>query len=205
MRTLKVTCKMCRREGVSLCGREKCALKRRPYAPGVHGPTGGKRRFRVTEYGNQLREKQKAKRLYAVNERQFSNYFKKALRMKGNSGENLVRLLELRLDNAVFRAGFAKSRPAARQAVSHAHISVNGKKVNIASYQVKPGDLIAIRETKRTKGVWKSLEEDIKTRQAPSWLATNAATMETKVTSVPDGEELKQPFDPKLIIEFYSR
>ncbi|MFH1078556.1 MAG: 30S ribosomal protein S4 [Patescibacteria group bacterium] len=205
MRTLKVTCKMCRREGISLCGREKCALKRRPYAPGVHGPTGGMRRARVTEYGKQLREKQKAKRLYAVNERQFSNYFEKALRMKGNSGENLVRLLELRLDNSVFRSGFAKSRPAARQAVSHAHIDVNGKKVNVASYQVKPGDIISIRGTKRAKGPWKNLEEDVKIRQAPSWLAVDAKSMEAKVTSVPDGEELKQPFDPKLIIEFYSR
>lgn len=163
------------------------------------------RRARVTEYGKQLREKQKAKRMYAVPERQFVNYFKKALRMKGNSGENLVRLLELRLDNAVFRSGFSKSRPAARQAVSHAHVSVNGRRVNIASYQVKPGDVIAIRETKRAKGPWKTLGDDIKTRQAPSWLAVDPAAFEAKVTSIPEGEELKQPFDPKLIIEFYSR
>lgn len=202
MRTLKITCKMCRREGVSLCGREKCALKRRPYPPGVHGPTGG---GRMTEYGKQMREKQKAKRMYGVAERQFRNCFKKALNMKGDTGENLVRLLEMRLDNAVFRAGFAKSRPAARQAVSHAHVSVNGRKVDIASAQVKTGDVISIRETKRAKGPWKTLAEDLKTRQAPSWLAVDAKAIEAKVTSRPEGEELKQAFDPKLIIEFYSR
>jgi small subunit ribosomal protein S4 len=202
MRTLKITCKMCRREGVSLCGREKCALKRRPYPPGVHGPTGNGRQ---TEYGKQMREKQKAKRIYGVSEKQFRNYFKKALTMKGDSGENLVRLLETRLDNSVFRAGFVKSRPAARQAVSHAHVAVNGKRVDIASAQVKPGDLISIRETKRAKGPWKTLSEDLKTRLAPSWLSVDAKAIEAKVTSRPEGEELKQAFDPKLIIEFYSR
>jgi small subunit ribosomal protein S4 len=202
MRTLKITCKMCRREGVSLCGREKCALKKRPYGPGVHGQTGN---FRQTEYGKQLREKQKAKRMYGVSEKQFRNYYDKARGMKGDSGENLVRLLETRLDNSVFRAGFTKSRPAARQAVSHAHISVNGKRVDIASAQIKPGDVISVRETKRAKGSWKTTQEDLKVRQAPSWLAVDPATLEAKVTSRPEGEELKQVFDPNLIIEFYSR
>jgi len=202
MRTLKITCKMCRREGVSLCGREKCALKRRPYPPGVHGPNGS---GRMTEYGKQLREKQKAKRIYGVSEKQFRNYFDKALKMKGDSGENLVRLLEMRLDNAVFRSGFTKSRPAARQTVSHAHVGVNGRKVDIASAQVKPGDIISVRETKRQKGPWKNLSEDMKTRLAPSWLAVDAKAYEAKVTGKPEGEELKQAFDPKLIIEFYSR
>lgn len=201
MRT-RITCKVCRREGVSLCGREKCALKRRPYAPGVHGPSGGSR---MTDYGKQLREKQKAKRLYGVNERQFRNYFEKATNMKGDSGENLVRLLEMRLDNAVFRAGFAKSRPAARQAVSHAHIDVNGRKVNIASYQVKSGDVMRIRQSKLQKGPWKNLVDTLKNKEFPSWIAVNAADLEAKITSQPAGEELKQLFDPKLIIEFYSR
>lgn len=202
MRTLKITCKMCRREGVSLCGREKCALKRRPYAPGVHGPTG---RIRMTEYGKQLREKQKAKRLYGVSEEQFRNYYKKALKMKGNTGEMLVRMLELRLDNAVFRAGFVKSRPAARQAVSHAQFDVNGKRVDIASYAVRPGDIISVREIKRSKGPWKALTEAPQHAQAPSWLSVDAKGLVSKVTSVPSGDELKQVFDPKLIIEFYSR
>lgn len=202
MRTLKMTCKMCRREGVSLCGREKCALKRRPYAPGVHGPTG---RGRVTEFGKQLREKQKAKRLYGVSEEQFRNYYQKALKMKGNTGEMLVRMLEMRLDNAVFRAGFVKSRPAARQAVSHAQFDVNGKRVDIASYAVRPGDVISVRETKRNKGPWKSLAETLQNVQAPSWLSVDAKALKTSVTSTPTGDELKQVFDPTLIIEFYSR
>lgn len=201
MRTLKITCKMCRREGVSLCGREKCALKRRPYPPGVHGPTGNSR---MTDYGKQLREKQKAKRVYGVSERQFRNYFEKAVGMKGNSGDNLVQMLEMRLDNAVYRAGFSKTRPAARQAVSHAHINVNGKRVDVASYQVKPGDIISIRETKVNKGPWKALAEAVK-KEAPSWIAADAKTLHAKITSKPAGEELKQLFDPKLIVEFYSR
>ncbi len=194
---------MCRREGVSLCGRDKCALKRRPYAPGVHGPTGGSRQ---TDYGKQLREKQKAKRLFGVSETQFSNYFQKATDMKGDSGENLVRLLEMRLDNAVYRAGFVKTRPAARQAVSHAQFNVNGKKVDVASYQIKPGDVVALRETKKQKGNWKQLQEQGQFgKETPSWITVDQKAMEAKITSKPSGEELKQLFDPKLIIEFYSR
>lgn len=193
---------MCRREGVSLCGREKCALKRRPYAPGVHGPNGGGRQ---TDFGKQLREKQKAKRLYGMSEGQFRNYYEKAVTMKGNSGENLMRLLETRLDNAVYRAGLAKSRPAARQAVSHAHISVNGKRVDIASFHVKPGDIIGIRETKREKGLWKTVSDALQHVTAPSWISVDAKEASAKVTSQPSGDELKQVFDPKLIIEFYSR
>jgi small subunit ribosomal protein S4 len=193
---------MCRREGVSLCGKEKCALKRRPYGPGVHGPTS---RTRMTDYGKQLREKQKAKRLFGISEKQFRNYFEKAVNMKGNSGENLVRLLEMRLDNVVYRSGFAKTRPAARQAVSHAHLNVNGHRVNVASYQVKPGDIISIRETKVNKGPWKALSENATKKETPSWISLNPNVLEAKVTSKPDGEELKQLFDPKLIIEFYSR
>ncbi|MBU0540199.1 30S ribosomal protein S4 [Patescibacteria group bacterium] len=204
MRTLKLTCKHCRREGVSLCGRAKCAFNRRPYAPGVHGPKG--KGGRMTDYAKQLREKQKAKRLYGVSEKQFSNYFKKAVSMKGDSGENLVRLLEMRLDNSVFRSGFAKTRAAARQVVSHSHVFVNGKKTDIASFQVKPGDVLRIRDNKREKGLWKNLLEDLKKQETPSWLALNPEEMEAKVTSRPDAEELKQVvFDPKLIIEFYSR
>lgn len=202
MRTLKITCKMCRREGVSLCGREKCALKRRPYAPGAHGPTGGSR---MTDYGKQLREKQKAKRLYGLSETQFRNYFEKASAMKGDSGENLVRMLEMRLDNAVYRSGLAKTRPAARQAVSHAQFNVNGRKVDVASYQIKPGDVIAIRENKKQKGLWKTLAENPIAKETPSWITFDPKAMEAKITSKPAGEELKQLFDPKRIVEFYSR
>lgn len=202
MKTTRITCKNCRREGVSLCGREKCAVKRRPYPPGVHGPKGGSRQ---TDYAKQLREKQKARRLYGLSEKQFGNYFEKALRMKGDSGENLMRLLEMRLDNAVFRAGFAKSRPAARQSVSHAHIAVNGKKVDIASYIVKPGDIIQIRETKRRKSLWQGISETLQKKEPPSWISVNSTALEAKITSAPAMQDMLQPFDAKLIIEFYSR
>ena len=187
---------------MSLCGREKCAYKRRPYAPGVHGPTG---RSRPTDYGKQLREKQKAKRLYGLGERQFSNLFKAATRKKGNTGEMLVVALETRLDNAVFRAGLAKNRAAARQLVSHAHFDVNGRKVNIPSFVVSSGDVIRVRDIKRNKGPWKNLAESMKNYQPVSWIAVDAASMAAKITGTPTGDELKQPFDPRMIVEFYSR
>lgn len=160
----------------------------------------------MTDYGKQLREKQKAKRIYGMSEQQFRNYYEKATAMKGDSGENLVRMLEMRLDNAVYRAGLARTRPAARQAVSHAQFQVNGRKVDVASCQVKPGDVISVRENKQQKGLWKSFTENAQVvKEPPSWITTNAKTLEAKVTSRPAGEELKQLFNPKLIIEFYSR
>jgi len=201
---LRITAKRVRREGINLDGREKMAriLARRPYAPGVHGPTD---RTRMTEYGKQLREKQRAKLVYGVMERQFRNTFDKATRVKGDTGENLVRLLELRLDNAVFRAGFAKTRAAARQLVSHAHVDVNGKNVNIPSYEVKPGDILTIRESKREKKQWKTFSESNPKIETPSWITTDVKDLKATVTSIPAGEELKQIFDPKPIVEFYSR
>lgn len=202
---LKVTAKMSRREGQVLSDRASHAraLARRPYAPGVHGPTG---RGRQTDYGKQLREKQKAKRLYGLMERQFSNLFAEATKRRGNTGETFVQLLETRLDNAVYRAGFAKTRAQARQAVGHAHFNVNGKKLNIPSYRVRTGDVISLRENKKQKGLWKTLAETLANRKdTPSWIALNPADFSAKITSLPTGEELRQPFDPKLIIEFYSR
>jgi small subunit ribosomal protein S4 len=200
----RITAKRVRREGVNLDGREKMAriLEKRPYGPGVHGPTG---RSRQTDYGKQLREKQRAKLIYGVSERQFRNYFEKATKIKGNTAETLIRLLELRLDNVVFRAGFAKTRAAARQLVSHAHIDVNGRKVTIPSYQVKPGDIIAIRNTKREKKMWKTFSEQTTKVDPPSWISSDLKSLSAKVTSVPAGEELKQMFEPQPIIEFYSR
>lgn len=201
---LRVTAKRVRREGINLDGREKMAriLAKRPYAPGVHGPTG---RSRPTAYGLQLREKQRAKLVYGVMEKQFRNTFEKATSMKGDSGENLVRLLELRLDNAVFRSGFAKTRAAARQLVSHAHVEVNGEKVTIPSYRVKPGDVIAVRPTKKEMKLWKSFLESNPKIENPSWLTTDVKDLTAKITSLPAGEDLKQIFDPKQIVEFYSR
>lgn len=201
---LRITAKRVRREGINLDGREKMAriLAKRPYAPGVHGPTG---RVRMTDYGKQLREKQRAKLVYGVMERQFRKTFEKATQMKGDTGENLVRLLELRLDNAMFRAGFAKTRAGARQLVSHAHVNVNNKKVTIPSYQVKPGDILSVSENKREKKQWKAFAENVAQSETPSWITANLQALEAKVTSVPAGDDLKQVFDPKPIVEFYSR
>lgn len=201
---VKVTAKMSRREGIALSERPSHTrvLARRPYAPGVHGPTG---RSRTTDYGKQLREKQKAKRIYGLNERQFTNIFEEAVAKKGNSSETLIQLLERRLDNVIFRAGFVKTRAAARQAVSHAHFTVNGKKVNVPSYRVRPGEIIALRENKRNKGLWKGLEEALSKKENLSWLSLSAKDASVKVSAVPAGSDLQQPFDSTLIVEFYSR
>ena len=201
---LRVTAKRVRREGINLDGREKMAriLNKRPYAPGVHGPKGFSR---MTDYGKQLREKQRAKLVYGVMEKQFRNYFEKAVRVKGDTAATLVRLLETRLDNAVFRAGFAKTRAAARQLVSHNHIDINGKPVNIPSYTVRPGEVISIRETKKTKKNWKQFIEATTGVETPSWIATDVKQLSAKVVSLPMGDELKQVFEPQRIVEFYSR
>jgi small subunit ribosomal protein S4 len=201
----RITAKRARREGVNLDGREKISriLAKRPYAPGVHGPTS---RTRMTDYGKQLREKQKARWIYGLNERQFSNLFQEAFRKGGDTGETLLRLLESRLDNVAFRAGFAPTRAAARQAVGHGQFEVNGVHVDIPSYRVKAGDVVRVRETKRKKGLWSTLEETLKNHKAQSWLSIEAKDLSAKVTGAPTAEELKQqPFDPKMIVEFYSR
>ncbi len=204
MKTLKILAKHSRREGIPLSDRtaHTKALARRPYAPGVHGPTG---RTRLTDYGKQLREKQKAKRIYSLSERQFRNLFDEAVSKRGDSGQTLISLLERRLDNLVYRAGFAKTRAAARQAVSHAHFNVNGKKVNVASYRVRVGDTISLRENKRQKGLWKGIEEVLAKRESSSWVAVRPTEYAAQVTAVPAGQDLQQPFDVKLIVEFYSR
>ena len=201
-KTLKPACKMCRREGVSLCGRERCAVKRRNYAPGVHGPG---RRPRLSPYGVQLREKQKAKRFYNVMEKQFRNYYEKAAKAKGNTGEILVRLLEERLDNVVYRMGYGKTRRQARQMVNHGFFLVNGKKVDIPSFRVKVGDQIEIRENKNEKKIFDGLVERLAKQQTPGWIHIDAGSKIGKVTGSPEGDDLKQIFDPKLIVEFYSR
>ncbi len=204
MKTLQILAKHSRREGAPLSDRtaHAKALARRPYAPGVHGPTG---RTRLTDYGKQLREKQKAKRIYALSERQFRNLFDEAVSKRGDSGQTLVSLLERRLDNLVYRAGFAKTRAAARQAVTHAHFMVNGKKVNVPSYRVRVGDIISLRENKRQKALWKGIEEGLAKRETPSWVSVRSAEYAAQVTAAPAGQDLQQPFDVKLIVEFYSR
>lgn len=198
----KITCKMCRREGVSVCGREKCALKRRPFPPGVHGPTS---RTRPTGYGIQLREKQKAKRMYGVTERQFRRYFDDAAKKRGDTGVFLVRILESRLDNVVYRLGLAKTRSQARQVVGHGHVTVDGKKVDIPSFQVRPGMTVGIRASSADSGYFKAVREKLGKQDVPGWLKLEAGEMKGTVLSLPEGQDLSQPFEPKLIVEFYSR
>jgi small subunit ribosomal protein S4 len=203
-KTLKPLGKMSRREGVALSNGASVlkVMQRRAYIPGVHGKAGG---FapKLSVYGTQLREKQKAKRLYGIMERQFRNYFKKAASMTGNTGEHLARLLETRLDNTIYRLGFAKTRPQARQMVSHCMFLVNGQTVNIPSYQVKVGDIIEVRQTKQGKKLFNDLSDRLKNHTVMSWLHREEDT-KGKVVSQPQGEDLKEVYDPKLIVEFYS-
>jgi small subunit ribosomal protein S4 len=203
-KTLNKLGKMSRREGVPLSTSSSILklMQKRPYPPGVHGKKNMGRPSRLSVYGQQLREKQKAKRLYGIMERQFRNYFAKAEKAEGNTGEQLCRLLELRLDNAAFRLGFAKTRPQARQMVSHGMFTVNGIKVNIPSYQVRVGDVVGLRENKKEKKVFSDLSDRLKTTTVPGWL--NMENNVGKVVSIPAGEDLKEVFDPKLIVEFYS-
>lgn len=199
------SCKLCRREGVKLylkgdrCYSEKCAISRRAYAPGQHGQN----RKKLTNYGLQLREKQKAKRIYGVLESQFRRYYEEADRLKGITGENLLRLLELRLDNVVFRLGFANSRTEARQLVRHSHFTVNGKKVNIPSYQVKVGDVIAVKEKSRDSEKFKAIAEVA--TSVPKWLNVDKDKMEGQVIALPQREDIDIPVNETLIVELYSK
>lgn len=201
-------CRQCRREGLKLylkgerCYTEKCGVDRRTYAPGQHGQ---RRRGKTSEYGLQLREKQKARRIYGVLEGQFRRYFQDADRRKGITGENLLQILESRLDNIVYRMGFALSRPEARQLVKHGHFAVNGKKVSIPSYQVRPGDEIEVREASRTKGRFKELAELTQNQGAMEWLEVNRENLSGKVIRLPNRDEIDIPIAEHLIVELYSR
>ena len=200
-------CRLCRREGQKLflkgdrCYTEKCALNRRAYAPGMHGQG----RSKISEYGTQLREKQKAKRYYGVLETQFKNYFELASKKKGKTGENLLALLETRLDNVVYRLGFAMSRAEARQLVIHGHFTVNGRKVNVPSFLVKPGMVIAVKEASRSLEKFKSSVEANSFRQPPKWLEYDAANMTAKVVAEPMREDIDLPIEEQLIVELYSK
>lgn len=200
-------CRLCRRDGVKLflkgerCYTSKCAIERRKYPPGQHG----QRQRKLANYGIQLREKQKLKRIYRVLETQFRNYFKEAVRRKGVTGEILLQLLETRLDNAVFRLGFGLSRRQARQLVNHAHFNVNGKKVNIPSYQVRPGDVISVRETSKTAGAITEALGATGGRRVPEWLTLDVAAMSGTVTGRPTREQIDTQVNEALIVEFYSR
>jgi small subunit ribosomal protein S4 len=204
-RYIKSVCKLCRREGNKLflkgdrCYSEKCALKRRAYPPGQHGQLPQK----TSEYSIRLREKQKAKRTYGISERQFRGYFEKALKWKGVTGEKLLELLERRLDNVIYRLGFASSRAQARQTVRHGHIILNDKKVDIPSLLVKTGDVIKIKEGISAK-IRANLEKT-EERKPPNWLSINAASLEGKIESMPERKDIGEPITESMIVEFYSR
>ena len=201
-------CRLCRREGMKLflkgdrCYTDKCALERRPYPPGQHGQ--GRRR-KLTGYGEQLREKQKVKRMYGLLERQFKNYYLRAARMKGVTGENLLRLLERRLDNVVFRLGFAVNRADARQLVLHRHVLVNGRRVNIPSYQVRPGDVIEIREQSRSLQRVQEALSAVDRRGVPAWLELDRDNLKGRVVTMPSRDDITMPINEHLIVELYSK
>jgi small subunit ribosomal protein S4 len=201
-------CRLCRREGMKLflkgsrCSSDKCAIEKRGYAPGEHGRT---RRFKETNYGLQLREKQKARRIYGLMERQFRHLFSKASEAKGVTGDVLLQMLERRLDNVVYRLGFASNRSQARQLVRHRHFMVNGRIVDIPSFLVRSGDEVQVREKSKKLTVIQGALEARKGQAAPEWLDVNADGMIGKVLSIPTRESIPVPINEQLIVELYSK
>lgn len=200
-------CRICRREGQKLflkgsrCYTDKCSISRRNYAPGQNG----QKRKKLSEYGTQLREKQKTKAFYGVGEKQFRKYFELASKTRGKTGEVLLQLLESRLDNVVYRLGFGSSRAQARMLVTHGAFEVNGKKVDIASYLVKPGDVIAVREIRRDNGTIKNNVEENAARPVPEWLEKDAEKLSGKVVRLATREDIDLPVEEHLIVELYSK
>lgn len=200
-------CRLCRREGQKLflkgdrCYTDKCAIDRRAYAPGQHGQS----RKKLSEYGTQLREKQKVRRAYGILEGQFAHYFELANKKQGVTGENLLTLIERRLDNVVYRLGLAVSRPEARQLVSHAHFLVNGKKVNIPSYLVKVGDVITVAETSKKSPKFEAVLASTEGRIVPKWLDMNKEALEGRVVAFAEREDIDLPIEEHLIVELYSK
>jgi small subunit ribosomal protein S4 len=206
-RYTEAVCRLCRREGGKLflkgsrCYSKKCSFERRPTPPGQHGV----RRRKMGEYGIQLREKQKVRRVYGVLERQFRNYFNDAEEHEGVTGEALLQALETRLDNVVFRLGFASSRAQARQLVTHGHFSVNGTPTNIPSYRMRPGDRVEVREGSRSREAFKVIKETIRSHQAPEWLALDGAKLSGSVASIPRRDQMPLDLSEQLVVEYYSR
>lgn len=201
-------CRLCRREGMKLflkgpkCFTDKCPVEKRNFAPGQHGKD---RKAKVVGYGLQLREKQKAKRMYFTQEGQFRNYFEKAVRSKGVTGELLLQQLERRLDSVIYRLGFGISRRQARQLVRHGHVAVNGRKVNIPSYQVNVGDEITIREASRKLVVLEQAKEFAAHQTAPTWLEIDRENYKARVLDLPKREDIQLPVNEQLIVELYSK
>ncbi len=204
-------CKQCRREGEKLflkgerCLTAKCALDRRSYAPGMHGRESQFRRRRPSEYALQLREKQKARRIYGVLERQFRRYFQEAERRKGLTGENLLMILESRLDNVVYRLGFADSRAQARQLVRHGHFNRNGRRANIPSMLVEPGDVISVREQRKKLTYFQDRARELEGKAVPDWMSLDALSMSGRILHLPSRQEIDLPLSEQLIVEYYSR
>ncbi len=200
-------CKLCRREGMKLylkgakCESPKCPVEKRPFPPGQHG----RGRKRETPYQIRLREKQKARRIYGVLEKQFRKYYDMAARQRGATGENLLRVLERRVDNVVFRAGFAQSRDDARQLVLHRHVLVNGRLTNIPSALIRPGDVVSVKE--KSRGIVRVLEarERAQSRSVPAWINADYDKLEARVVSLPDRVDIDAPVKESFIVEFYSR
>ncbi|MGE5613265.1 MAG: 30S ribosomal protein S4 [Bacillota bacterium] len=201
------SCRLCRREGEKLflkgerCYTNKCSVTRRSYAPGQHG----QQKKKMSEYGLQLREKQKARRFYGILENQFRRYFEMAVKKKGITGENLLQILESRFDNIVYRLGLATSRPEARQLVRHGHFTVNGKKVNIPSLLLKPGDIIGVRDKFKNSDKLKSIIDIAGGKVIPKWLEFDAENLTGKVVSLPAREDIDLPIKEHLIVELYSK
>ena len=201
------SCRLCRREGEKLflkgerCYTNKCSIAKRAYAPGQHG----QQKKKMSEYGIQLREKQKARRFYGILESQFSSYFGMAVKRKGITGENLLQILESRLDNVVYRLGLGTSRPEARQLVRHGHFTVNGKKVNIPSILLEPGDVVAVQDKFKSSDKIKSIVDIAGGKVVPKWLEFDAENLTGKVVSLPTREEIDLPIREHLIVELYSK
>jgi len=201
-------CKLCRRAGEKLflkgerCYSPKCAMVKRNYPPGFHGPKGKKR---ITDYGQQLAEKQKAKRQYNILEKQFKIIFEKARKKSGNAGDNFLKLLEMRFDNALYRIGIADSKPQARQMINHGLFTINDKKVDIPSYQLKTGEIIKIKDNKKNVKIFQSLLKKMEKKEMPSWINFDIKNTSAKILHEPDIKEIKPNFNIQMIIEYYSK
>ena len=204
-------CKLCRREGEKLylkgsrCMTPKCSFEKRGYPPGQHGPQAQWRRKRESDYAIQLRAKQRARRIYGVLERQFRNYYRKAVRTRGLTGMALLQELEVRLDNVVYRLGYARSRAEARQLVSHGHFLVNGRRTDVPSFQLSSGDEIVVRSASKERVVFRALLDEAEGRTIPTWLSRDVAALTGKMIDVPNRQEIFEPVNEQLIVEFYSR
>jgi len=207
-RYLGAVCRLCRREGMKLflkgerCYTDKCAIEKRNVPPGQHGRA---RKAKMVGYGVQLREKQKVKRTYGILENQFRRYFEAADRQKGITGQLLLQMLERRLDNVVYRLGFATSRPQARQLVRHGHFTVNGRKVDIPSFAVRLGDTIAVRSTSATNATIQHATEEVKGRGVPEWLLLDLGALSGRISTLPTREQINLPVEEQLIVELYSK